>query len=154
MCGRPRRLSESWEERMDHPVLNQLLFNHLWQSTWFAGLAGLLTLTLRRNRAQTRYWVWLAAPVKFLIPFSLLVSIGSQVEWRAKPVIAPTGLSAVMKQVSAPFSAEVPVVIVPAAPAKGKPISEVLILAWAIGFVAVGWGWWLRWRRVSATVRG
>ena len=92
---------------MDHPVLNQLFFNHLWQSTWFAGGAALLTLALRKNRAQTRYWVWLAASVKFLIPFSLLVSIGSQVEWRTKPAIAPTGLSAVIEQVSAPFSPEV-----------------------------------------------
>ena len=32
-----------------------------------------------------RYWLWLAASVKFLIPFSLLVSLGSQVEWRQAP---------------------------------------------------------------------
>src|SRR5258708_972384 len=118
MCGRPKRLSESWEERMDHPVLDQLLFNHLWQSTWFSGVAGMLTLALRKNRAQTRYWVWLAASVKFLVPFSLLVSIGSHVEWRAKPVITSTGLSTVMEQISAPFSTEVPVVTFPAPPAK------------------------------------
>ena len=40
--------------------------NHLWQSTLFAALAGLLTLAFRRNRAQVRYWLWLAASVKFL----------------------------------------------------------------------------------------
>ncbi|HEY4085460.1 MAG TPA: hypothetical protein VGM43_05955, partial [Bryobacteraceae bacterium] len=50
--------------------------NHLWQSTLFAVAAGLLTLTLRKNRAAVRYWVWLAASVKFLIPFSLLIRIG------------------------------------------------------------------------------
>jgi bla regulator protein blaR1 len=45
------------------------LANHLWQSTLFATVAGLLTLALRKNRAQTRYCLWLAASVKFLIPF-------------------------------------------------------------------------------------
>ena len=49
------------------------LANHPWQSTLFAVVAVLLTLVLSRNRAQTRYWLWLAASFKFLIPFSLLV---------------------------------------------------------------------------------
>ena len=43
--------------------------NHLWQSTLFAGIAGLLTLLLRNNRAHARYSLWLAAPAKFLVPF-------------------------------------------------------------------------------------
>jgi hypothetical protein len=52
-------------------IPNQLPFlaNHLWQSTMFAAVAGLLTLALRKNRAQMRYWLWLSASVKFLIPF-------------------------------------------------------------------------------------
>jgi hypothetical protein len=48
--------------------------NHLWQSTLFAGTAGLLTLALRRNPARVRHWVWVAASLKFLVPFSLLVA--------------------------------------------------------------------------------
>jgi hypothetical protein len=44
--------------------------NHLWQSTMVTGLAALLSLALRKNRARTRYLVWLAASLKFLIPFS------------------------------------------------------------------------------------
>ena len=50
--------------------------NHLWQSTLFAVVAGLLTLMLRKNQARARYWIWMAASLKFLIPFSLLVGIG------------------------------------------------------------------------------
>ncbi len=45
--------------------------NHLWQSTLFAVAAGLLTLALRKNHARARYWLWLAASLKFLVPFSL-----------------------------------------------------------------------------------
>ena len=57
--------------------------NHLWQSTIFAAAAMLLTLPLRSNSASARYWIWLAASVKFLVPFSLLVSAGSFLEWRS-----------------------------------------------------------------------
>jgi hypothetical protein len=55
------------------------LSDHLWQSTVFAAGAALLTLAFRRNRAHVRYWLWLAASVKFLIPFALLW-IGGQFE--------------------------------------------------------------------------
>ena len=61
--------------------------NHLWQSTLFALLAWALTLTLKKNRAAARYWIWLAASVKFLIPLSVLVALGGQIGWRAAPAI-------------------------------------------------------------------
>ena len=35
--------------------------NHLWQSTVFATVAWLMTLLLRKNRAQLRYGLWLMA---------------------------------------------------------------------------------------------
>ncbi len=34
------------------------LGDHLWQSTLFAVVAGLLTLILRNNYARARYWLW------------------------------------------------------------------------------------------------
>jgi bla regulator protein BlaR1 len=51
--------------------------SHLIQSTLFAAVAGLLTLAFRKNRAQIRYALWLSASIKFLIPFSLLIAVGS-----------------------------------------------------------------------------
>ncbi len=50
-----------------------LLTTHLWQSTFFAVAAGLLTLAFRGNRAQVRYWLWLSASLKFFIPFAVLM---------------------------------------------------------------------------------
>ena len=47
--------------------------NHLWQSTLFAGLAAILTLAFRKNQARVRHSLWLAASLKFLVPFSLLI---------------------------------------------------------------------------------
>src|ERR1700686_1107108 len=79
------------------------LASHLWQSTAFAAVAGLLTLVLRRNQARGRYWLWLAASYKFLVPFSWLVSIGHRFEWRAAPVTLPPALSAVTDAFSGPI---------------------------------------------------
>lgn len=64
--------------------------NHLWQSTLFAGAAGLLALVLRENRPRVRHWVWVAASLKFLVPFRLLIAIGNSIEWRMAPAIAPS----------------------------------------------------------------
>jgi bla regulator protein BlaR1 len=55
--------------------------NHLWQSTIFAVVIGLLTFVLRRNHAGTRYWLWLSASLKFLFPFSLLAGLGTHLAW-------------------------------------------------------------------------
>ena len=65
-------LSSAWT------TIGGALANHLWQSTLFAGIVGVLTLTLRQNRAQVRYWLWLLASTKFVLPFSLLVVVGSR----------------------------------------------------------------------------
>src|SRR5579871_4418759 len=62
------------------------LANHLWQSTLCALVAWMLALLLRKNRAAVRYGIWLAASIKFLVPFSLLVSAGSHVRL---PLVPP-----------------------------------------------------------------
>jgi beta-lactamase regulating signal transducer with metallopeptidase domain/ABC-type Fe3+ transport system substrate-binding protein len=56
-----------------------LLLDHLWQSTLFAAAIALLAWSFRRNGAHVRYWLWLAASVKFLVPFSLLTFAGTQI---------------------------------------------------------------------------
>ncbi len=79
------------------------LANHLWQSTLFACVMGLFTLMLRRNRAAVRHGLWLAASVKFLVPFSLLIGLGSQVEWQKAPVVAHPRLN-VVEQIGEPLA--------------------------------------------------
>ena len=56
----------------------QAIANHLWQSTLFVCFIGVLALVLRRNQARVRYSLWLAASLKFLVPFSMLIALGSQ----------------------------------------------------------------------------
>ena len=64
------------------------LANHLWQSTLFAAAAALLSLALRNDRAAIRYVIWLAASLKFLVPFSSLVSVGGSFAWNPGARIA------------------------------------------------------------------
>ena len=60
-----------------------LAIDHLWQSTLVASALALLTLVFRRAHAQARYSIWLAASLKFLIPFAALTSLGAPLEWGA-----------------------------------------------------------------------
>jgi len=92
------------------------VMNHLWQSSLFAAVAGLLTLLLRRNRARTRYWIWLAASVKFLIPFSLLVEAGGHLGWREASVAQSNQSFAIEQIFAAPVAAIAAPVAVPRAP--------------------------------------
>jgi uncharacterized protein (TIGR03435 family) len=77
--------------------------NHLWQSTLFVAAVWLLTLALRNNRAAVRYWLWLAASMKFLIPFSMLVDIGRRFAWLSAAAIEQPQFLTVVTEVGRPF---------------------------------------------------
>lgn len=126
--------------------------NHLWQSTLFAAGAGLLTLLLRANSAHVRYCVWLAASVKFLIPFSLLVAAGGLVGSHTTTAIAPA--RSVIVRVGAPFAAvPVPRVAAPTVERSGVSIAPAVLLAvWMMGAATLICRWFLRWRRMRGWV--
>jgi len=137
----PEHLSEIW------PALAPSLGNHLWQSTLFAVAAGALTLILHKNQARARYWIWLAASLKFLVPFSLLTAIGNRLAWsNASPgksrlyfvveetVISPASSSALFQRL---------IHLIPAG----------LMALWLGGFVIILAVWCAKWRRVSASIR-
>jgi bla regulator protein BlaR1 len=131
------------------------LTNHLWQSTLFALVAGLLTVAFRHNRAHIRYSLWFAASLKFLLPFSALVSLGSL--FASAPATHMTvpvtpAVSAIMEQVTQPFS-DVPSAATTALRAPVNWIAPTLLLAWACGFVAVVVLRLRAWRRIRRAVR-
>src|SRR5580698_5365670 len=126
------------------------LANHLWQSTLFASLVTLLTLMLRRHRAAVRYRLWLSASVKFLVPFSLLVGIGSRVEWHKAPVVPPRPLQ-VLEQINEPFALPISRPLMVSAPLKQSRLPAVLFAVWFCGFLANSLTWWRCWRRARAS---
>lgn len=139
-----RSLSSIWT------ALAPAVGNHLWQSTLFAAVAGLLTLALRKNHARVRYWLWLVASLKFLVPFSLLTSLGSRMAWRG-PAANQGALSFVIEQVSRPFAQQASSQAAPQTVFASLP--AILSGAWICGFAVVLVVWFARWRRVSAGVR-
>jgi beta-lactamase regulating signal transducer with metallopeptidase domain len=91
------------------------LTNHLFQSTLFALAAALLVLAFRKNRARVRYSLWLIASLKFLIPFSMLIALGSQIHWTpAHAIVARAALPELpdvvqtIEQFSEPFTVAIP----------------------------------------------
>ncbi|HEY4086056.1 MAG TPA: M56 and DUF3738 domain-containing protein [Bryobacteraceae bacterium] len=125
------------------------LSNHLWQSTVFACAMWVLALVLRQNRAAVRYWLWLAASVKFLLPFSLLVSAGAELARRTAPAMEAPQLSLAVERISQPF-------ILPAAAPQAvatpvvSPIAVAILGVWFFG-IAAGIVFWFRcWRQMRA----
>ncbi|HYI98050.1 MAG TPA: M56 and DUF3738 domain-containing protein [Bryobacteraceae bacterium] len=135
------------------PMYLSPLASHLWQSTLFAAVVLLLAFALRRNHAQARYWLWLTASIKFLIPFSLLVSAGRQVEWRDAPaVVAP--LTVAVDQISQPFAPAWLGTTSTVEPAQSADhIMAMLLVAWFCGFAIVICAWFQRWRRIQRALQ-
>ena len=137
-----------------------VLGNHIWQSTAFALLVWLLTLAFRRNSAGVRYSLWVAASLKFLVPFSLLVGIGSVLPRGRQVVVSPhhnvySVASAfanplpssedpptdVTSKESGPIVRRVPFVLTAAA------------AIWTCGIASLTLVWFLRWRRLVKRLR-
>jgi bla regulator protein blaR1 len=129
------------------------LANHLWQSTVFALAVWILTLALKRNRAHTRHLLWLAASVKFLIPFFLLAAIGSHLEWAGRWG-AHTPLPAAIAGIAQPFQEtlriEAPAV---SASTAGSRLPSVILALWLFGTAIVLFSYWVRWRRIRGAAR-
>ena len=133
----------------------QPLVNHLWQSTAVAAVAGLLTLALKNNRAHIRYCLWLAASLKFLIPFSLLLAVGNRFPLGAPAAAVQPTLSAMIGQAARPLAAPSQLALGTAAPAPGASwIPAAIFAVWAAGFFAVAVFWWARWRAVRKALSG
>ncbi|MGH9401800.1 MAG: TIGR03435 family protein, partial [Terriglobia bacterium] len=136
--------------------------NHLWQSTLFAVIAGLLTLTLRKNQARARYWLWLAASVKFLVPFSLLIDIGGYLARPSGAAGMQGGFYVAVQEVATVSDfltvglSQKPTVNLTAAD-RGYHLIHLLpatlVVVWLCGLMAVLFVWCARWRRMSRACR-
>ncbi|HEV2709950.1 MAG TPA: M56 family metallopeptidase [Edaphobacter sp.] len=138
--------------------------NHLWQSTPAMLVAWLLTLVMKRNQARTRYWIWMAASLKFLVPFSLLTAIG---DWlrpaSVSPVQSPQLASAMVKMahpfLQSPRNSEFFTIAsaqpatIPAAPHHGNLLPEILIVLWLCGLLFLLLRWSRDWSAIRATLR-
>jgi bla regulator protein BlaR1 len=136
------------------------LANHLWQSTIFTAIVGLLTMLLRKHHARIRFSFWLAASIKFLVPFSLLVTLGGLLP---KPQQAATSsrapLYSAIEVAGQPFSVSSATTNGPAIPPESllqhlsAQLPFVLAGVWLLGAFVVFLIWVLRWRQVAAVLQ-
>lgn len=132
--------------------------NHLWQSTVFAGVVWLLTVFLRKNQAQSRYVLWLIASAKFLIPFSLLMNLGSHLPWSRTPAVAQPAVFLAMETLGEPFAPVNPthVASLPTPSALQvvlRLLPALLLVVWFVGSLAILLVGYLRWRRLNSARR-
>ena len=142
-------------------VAIELVGDHLWQSTFCLAGAALLAWMLRHHRAQVRHWLWLAASVKFLVPFAALVAVGRQLGWMLPATTMPSQTPFVLDAVAAigtPFSSQqlFPVAGSSPTPASLTPaatVSMLLLAIWSCGTGAMLLRWWARYRRIAMVAR-
>jgi uncharacterized protein (TIGR03435 family) len=131
-----------------------LLIDHLWQSTLVALAAWLLVVALRNHEARVRYWIWLAASLKFVVPFAALVAIGNELDWLATTTtvrVEPAWIAAAQ-----PMATFVPAVAPPAVEvaADGPVVTAALLAAvWIVGLAVVLGHWFVCWLRLDRVVR-
>jgi uncharacterized protein (TIGR03435 family) len=136
--------------------MTDFIGNHLWQSTLFAAVAALFTLFFRKNHARVRYGLWLAASIKFLIPFSLFIAIGNSIDldWRHSAPVPQTTLSYV-EDISQPFGSvnDSPAIPAAAARIRFQWIPVLLYAIWLCGFLAILLHYLLKGRRLTLSLR-
>jgi len=130
--------------------------NHIWQSTLFTAVVALLALALRRYPASVRFWLWMSASLKFLVPFALLAVLGSHLSWRAaSPATEPPAPT--LARLAQPF-ASVEAAATQISPLSRRPAissSETwaprLFALWLVGFASTLGRWLLQSLRLART---
>ena len=146
---------------MMHSFWISAVANHLWQSTVVIFAAWLLVFALRNNQARIRYWIWLLASLKFLLPFSLLIEAGSRIgsiSATSAPATRPAVASAIRQiaQITQPFQQASSTFLTASANTaahKSNLLPAALLALWAIGFLVVTASWIRQWWQVSAAVK-
>jgi bla regulator protein blaR1 len=140
---------------MMHANWISALANHLWQSTLFVLVAWMLAFALRKNQASTRYWIWLTASLKFMMPFALLIEVGKYMGamfalHASKPIV-----SQVVERVTQPFpQTELLSTAIPAATLHNAgfwPAAAASV--WAAGVLIFACIWALKWWQLHAAVQ-
>jgi len=112
----------------------------------------LLALVLKQDQARTRHAIWLAASVKFLIPFALLVAAGNHLQWH-KVSATPARFSVAIEQISQPFPSLPGGPLAAQSPRPSGRIVPVITAIWLCGSLALIVFWFARWFRVRQAVR-
>jgi uncharacterized protein (TIGR03435 family) len=140
------------------PSLLAPFLDHLWQSTAFGGLMAVAALALRKNRAAVRFWLWLAASMKFLVPYALLMEVGMFV--RKQPVLTTTAPTLqrwpAIQDAGQAFFTPTSAIVATVTPVHSHAdiwFAVTAAVVWACGFLFVAVRWLRQWRAIRSLVR-
>jgi len=142
-------------------ALGPFLANHLWQSTLFAVVVSSLAFALRKSQARIRFWLWFTASLKFLLPFSLLIGMGSHLARTHTSVMqTQPALYYAMDVASQPFTFTPSSAPTASLDPHSSPVSffiqhlpAIMATAWLCGFTFVLALWYARWRRAAMVLK-
>jgi uncharacterized protein (TIGR03435 family) len=129
--------------------------DHLWQSTLFAAIVWTLTVALTRYHARVRYWLWMAASLKFLIPFAALVAVGERLAWESPTSVRPD-VPMIVTTFGQPFSPAAAGAIASSSQSVATDIhwlATVIVVVWMAGCAMHLVAWLVRWRRIALMAR-
>ena len=123
-------------------MFNEIV-NHVWQSTLVAAAIAAIAALLRDDAAHSRYWLWWAASLKFLVPFSLLAALGGALRDAGAPRIVLADWPSTLGALAEPMPEAAGWAALPTA----------LAAIWAGGFAAVVGAWIVRALKVRTLLR-
>jgi beta-lactamase regulating signal transducer with metallopeptidase domain len=128
------------------------VLNHLWQSSLCVLAAGLLCLALRPDQASARHSVWLAASLKFLLPFSALISLGQHLGWLTGTTAAPEW-TLIIGTLTQPASIKNAFPAPHTLPAAWSYLGYLLAAGWFVGVIAAVRRWSEQWRQIKSALQ-
>jgi beta-lactamase regulating signal transducer with metallopeptidase domain len=135
-----------------------LVADHLWQTTLFALMAWGAARLLRRMTARVRYFIWLIALVKFLLPSALLIlaleRIGLDLTFTSPATRTGVEIVSRIAQPILPIVGQTAIRAVEPIAGASRPTGEehrelycLLSLVWAVGAAIIATRWLIRrWR--------
>jgi bla regulator protein blaR1 len=117
------------------------IVNHLWQSTAVTLAVAMLAFWLRNDAARLRYGLWLAASIKYLIPFSLLAALGERLAGSA-PALDVFGDWSSVARLAAPVTQ----------PPSSQMLLALLAGVWVTGTALVVHRWFSRAAQLHALI--
>ena len=126
------------------------LLDHLWQSTLFCAGIWVIAWLCSSNGAALRHGLWLAASVKFLVPFAALYALGA---WVGMP--GPVGGEPLFFDPAVRAAAPVisPGSLHASASGRGWSATGVLSAIWIMGSLVAAARWLLAWCAATSLAR-
>jgi bla regulator protein blaR1 len=133
--------------------MSTTILAHLLQSTLFAVLIALFVHGFRASAARVRYWLWLTASVKFLLPLSWLTVLRPSFNWQPEHPAVASALASPTNYFSSPLDVTAWIDVPERLPGADAINAQLFVFIWLAGACIVTLRWIATWLQVRAVAR-